>query len=279
MHRRVREALAGPQSFEDGAIGREIGLGRRRIGRLARMKLAGQRQVRRRAVIDVIMRHTTDDGVTVGQLREARQVFVEAGAGDGRWHGVKLAALTDATREAYPGTFLGQAFASVSVFLDFLAHLAGERQAAGDPEPVAVVLDELPYLADVEPGLLTVLQHWWDANKRRPNLKLFIAGSYMAFMERQVLDARAPLYNRRTAAMRLEPMTYYDAALFFPRYSARENWATAPPMSARPTATTIPSSKLVGSTQCPHVSGWARFELPGPRATWDRIARRMASTA
>jgi AAA+ ATPase superfamily predicted ATPase len=83
---------------------------------------------------------------------------------------LQLAALTDATREAYPGTFLGQAFASVPVFLDFLAHLAGERQAAGDPEPVAVVLDELPYLADVEPGLLTVLQHWWDANKRRPNL-------------------------------------------------------------------------------------------------------------
>jgi hypothetical protein len=51
------------------------------------------------------------------------------------------------TLGARPGAFLGQTFASVSVFLDFLAHLAGERQAAGDPEPVAVVLDELPYLA------------------------------------------------------------------------------------------------------------------------------------
>jgi AAA+ ATPase superfamily predicted ATPase len=87
---------------------------------------------------------------------------------------------------------------------------------------VAVVLDELPYLADAELGLLTVLQHWWDAHKRRPNLKLFLAGSYVSFMERQVLDVSAPLYNRRTAAMRLEPMNYADAALFFPRYTAHE---------------------------------------------------------
>jgi AAA+ ATPase superfamily predicted ATPase len=129
-------------------------------------------------------------------------------------------------REAYPGSFLGQPFASVSVFLDFLAHLAGERATADHPEPVAVVLDEIPYLADADPGLLTVLQHWWDANKRRPNLKVFIAGSYVSFMERQVLDASAPLYNRRTAAMRLEPMDYADAALFFSGYSPWEKMET-----------------------------------------------------
>jgi AAA+ ATPase superfamily predicted ATPase len=135
---------------------------------------------------------------------------------------LQLTALTEAARGAYPGAFLGQDFTSVPVFLDFLAHLAGERQVANDPEPVAVVLDELPYLADADPGLLTVIQHWWDAHKRQPNLKLFLAGSYMAFMERQVLDISAPLYNRRTAAMRLEPMGYADAALFFPRYTTRE---------------------------------------------------------
>src|SRR5207237_1192865 len=73
-----------------------------------------------------------------------------------------------------------------------------------------------------DPGLLTVIQHWWDANKRRPNLKVFIAGSSMALMERQVLDVSAPLYNRRTAAMRVEPMDYADAALFFQSYTPRQ---------------------------------------------------------
>jgi AAA+ ATPase superfamily predicted ATPase len=135
---------------------------------------------------------------------------------------LQLSALTEAVREAYPAVFLGQPFANTSVFLDFLSHLAAEREAAGDLEPVAVVLDELPYIADADPGLLTALQHWWDANKRRPNLKIVLAGSYLAFMERQVLDASAPMYNRRTAAMRLEPMDYADASLFFPRYTSRE---------------------------------------------------------
>jgi len=135
---------------------------------------------------------------------------------------LQLGALTEAAQEAYPGAFLGQPFGSISVFLDFLVHQAAEREAAGSPVPVAVVVDELPYLADVDAGLLTTLQHWWDANKRRPNLKVFLAGSYVAFMERQVLDSNAPLYNRPTGALKLEPMDYADAGLFFPRYSPRE---------------------------------------------------------
>lgn len=134
---------------------------------------------------------------------------------------LQLAALTDATREAYPEVFLGQPFASVPIFLEFLAHLAGERQSAGNAEPVAVVVDELPYLVDVDPGLLTTIQHWWDANRRRSNLKIFLAGSYLSFMERQVLDVSAPLYNRRTGALRLEPMDYAEAGLFFPGYTPR----------------------------------------------------------
>jgi len=135
---------------------------------------------------------------------------------------LQMGALTEAVREAHPEAFLGQPFASVSVFLEFLVHQAAEREASGDLMPVVVVIDELPYLADVDAGLLTALQHWWDANKRRPNLKIFLAGSYVAFMERQVLDSTAPLYNRRTGALKLEPMDYADAGLFFPTYTARE---------------------------------------------------------
>ena len=125
--------------------------------------------------------------------------------------------LTDAAREAFPDTFVGQPFSSFSVFLEFLAH-----QASAQDAPVVAVIDELPYLSEGDRGLLTVLQHWWDDNKLRRNLKLFLAGSYTAFMERQVLDVNAPLYNRRTAAMKLEPMDYAGAGLFFPKYAAAE---------------------------------------------------------
>ena len=68
-----------------------------------------------------------------------------------------------------------------------MAHLAGTQPT----EPIIAILDELPYLADVDPGLLTTLQHWWDAHKRLPNIKLVLAGSYLAFMEerRAALEA------------------------------------------------------------------------------------------
>ena len=135
---------------------------------------------------------------------------------------LQLAALTDAFRAAFPGVFLPQPFSSTSVFLEALVYEADARAARGDKEPVCVVIDELPYLADVDPGLLTVLQHFWDDTKRRPNLKLFLCGSYLSFMERQVLDESAPLYNRRTGAMKLEPLDYAEAALFFPSYTPQE---------------------------------------------------------
>jgi AAA+ ATPase superfamily predicted ATPase len=138
---------------------------------------------------------------------------------------LQLTALTDAFRSAFPEVFLPQPFASTTVFLEALIHAAEARLQRGDTVPVCAVIDELPYLADVDPGLLTVLQHFWDDNKRRPNLKVFLAGSYLSFMERQVLDESAPLYNRRTGAMKLEPMDYAEAALFFPEYSPEEKMA------------------------------------------------------
>ena len=138
---------------------------------------------------------------------------------------LQLAALTESFRAAFPEVFLPQPFASTSVFLEALVYAAESRLQQGNTAPVCAVIDELPYLADVDVGLLTVLQHFWDDNKRRPNLKLFLAGSYLSFMERQVLDENAPLYNRRTGAMKLEPMDYAEAALFFPDYSLEEKMA------------------------------------------------------
>lgn len=131
---------------------------------------------------------------------------------------LQLETLTAMAREAYPDQFIGQPFASIPVFLGFLAHQARSRP----DEPVVAILDEVPYLADVDRGLLTTIQNWWDEHKHLPNLKLFLCGSYVSFMEREVLGANAPLYNRRTGALKLEPFDYAEAALFFPAYFPRE---------------------------------------------------------
>ena len=51
---------------------------------------------------------------------------------------------------------------------------AARSEGVGQADPVAVIIDELPYLADADPGLPTVLRHWWDDNKCHPNLKIFL---------------------------------------------------------------------------------------------------------
>lgn len=131
---------------------------------------------------------------------------------------LQLEGLTGMVREAYPDVYLPGSFPSFAEFLQFLVHTADQQSG----EPLVAIIDELPYLADVDSGLLTTLQHWRDRYKSVANLKLFLAGSYVSFMETRVLDVNAPLYNRRSGSLKVEPLNYREAALFFPSYSPRE---------------------------------------------------------
>ncbi|MFN8512386.1 MAG: ATP-binding protein [Thermomicrobiales bacterium] len=185
-----------------------------RVRELAVLKGAG-RSPRAELLILYGRRGVGKSALLAHAFADVRHIFYRATR---RTLTLQLDSLTAMAREAYPDEFIPQPFASFEIFLDFLAHLAEVRPR----EPVVVILDELPYLADVDPGLLTTLQHWWDAHRQQSNLKLLLAGSYLAFMERQVLDANAPLYNRRTGSLKLAPFDYAEAALFFPAYSPRE---------------------------------------------------------
>jgi AAA+ ATPase superfamily predicted ATPase len=130
---------------------------------------------------------------------------------------LQIAAMRNCVAQVYPEDYVPTAFTSIEDFLTYLVHLASGRH-----EPLLFVIDELPYLVEADPSLLSVLQHWWDAHKGVGQLKVFLLGSTLAFMERQVLDAGAPLYHRRTRSLRLEPMDYAEAALFFPMYSSQQ---------------------------------------------------------
>lgn len=103
---------------------------------------------------------------------------------------------------------------------EFLEVLAGFARAAGR-RPFVAVLDEVPYLARVDAGLLTALQKWWNEQKRAgvKNLKVFLLGSNVSWMEREALSQAAPLYSIRTANLRVDPLRYRDAARFYPRLS------------------------------------------------------------
>ncbi|KAB5607414.1 ATP-binding protein [Bifidobacterium jacchi] len=85
-----------------------------------------------------------------------------------------------------------------------------------------VVFDEFPYLVKSDPSLPSVLQNLWDHTLRHGNVMIVICGSAMSFIEKELLSQKAPLYGRATGILKLEPMTYREAAEFLPRYSAED---------------------------------------------------------
>ncbi len=82
--------------------------------------------------------------------------------------------------------------------------------------PLFVVLDEFGYLCESEPSLPSVLQRLWDAELRDTRLHLVLCGSYVSFMEKEVLGAKNPLYGRRTGEWLLQPFRFRDARAFCP---------------------------------------------------------------
>lgn len=90
-------------------------------------------------------------------------------------------------------------------------------------ERIIFVIDELPYLADAEPSVLSRLQHLMDHDWADSGIFLLLCGSSMSFMEKQVLSDKSPLFGRRTGQIRLEPLTFAEAALFHPEADAAEN--------------------------------------------------------
>lgn len=95
--------------------------------------------------------------------------------------------------------------------------------AAPPQRKLVLVLDEFQWLCASSPELPSVLQKLWDHEWQRGNrLLLILCGSFIGFMEREVLGAKSPLHGRRTADLRLEPFGFREAAQFHPRWSLEE---------------------------------------------------------
>ncbi|MCD8347281.1 MAG: ATP-binding protein [Lachnospiraceae bacterium] len=88
--------------------------------------------------------------------------------------------------------------------------------------PLILVIDELPYWAEKDEALLSVLQKYIDTQWTDRNLMIILCGSTLSFMEKKVLSEKSPLFGRRTSQMKLEAFHYKDAALFVPNYSLEE---------------------------------------------------------
>jgi len=106
-------------------------------------------------------------------------------------------------------------FPDWSAALQFVAERAKEGR-------LVVVLDEFPYLCEASPGLPSEIQRFWDTRGKKSDLMLVLCGSQVSFMEKEVLAERSPLFGRRTAQRRLEPLAPSDAIAFFPRWTMED---------------------------------------------------------
>ena len=135
-----------------------------------------------------------------------------------RLTGRLLAYRADGALSAQPLTNWDAAIATILRFA---------RDAKREDHPLLVILDEFPRLVVSTPRLPSLLQNAIE-DVRREDLPLFLilAGSQIGLYEQHVLHG--PLYGRRTWGQQLPPLSYSDAAGFFPDWSASDRlraWA------------------------------------------------------
>ena len=95
------------------------------------------------------------------------------------------------------------------------------------PGKLVLVFDEFQWSAGASPELPSVLQALWDKSwKRRNDVLLILCGSFIGFMEREVLGAKSPLYGRRTAQIHLQPFSFVESRRFHPRASIEQQALT-----------------------------------------------------
>ena len=105
-------------------------------------------------------------------------------------------------------------FANMELVLDYLFRRS-------EQEDLILVLDEYPYLRETVKGMDSVLQSLIDRYMDKSALKLVICGSYVDTMK-SLLARENPLYGRMDLVIDLEPMDYYESALFYPAYSSED---------------------------------------------------------
>ena len=108
-----------------------------------------------------------------------------------------------------------EAFASWEKAFQYLTEKQQDQQ-------LIVVIDEFPYLADTKPELLSIFQHLIDHKLKDTKIFMILCGSYMGFMEKEVLGSKSPLFGRRTAQLRLKPFDYLTSIRFLKGFSAEE---------------------------------------------------------
>jgi AAA+ ATPase superfamily predicted ATPase len=98
-----------------------------------------------------------------------------------------------------------------------------EERMRREGKKTILVFDEFQWMVEQSPELLSELQQLWDHHwQPAGNVVVIVCGSYVGFMEREVLGKKSPLFGRRTGSIRLGPLTASDARALHPRLSLED---------------------------------------------------------
>ena len=86
------------------------------------------------------------------------------------------------------------------------AALRAAVAGATPSDPAIVILDELPYLTELDPGFAADLQKAWDRTLEASPVLLVCIGSDLRMME-ALVGERSPLHGRPTRELRIAPLT------------------------------------------------------------------------
>ena len=110
---------------------------------------------------------------------------------------------------------------SLSPFSTWEKALTYIRQRQGD-QRLVLVFDEFPYLVRKNKALLSTLQHLIDHQLNKSKLFIILCGSYMGFMEKEVLGSKSPIFGRRTGQLKLLPFPYQTSLRFLEGFSSED---------------------------------------------------------
>ena len=110
---------------------------------------------------------------------------------------------------------------SLSPFTTWQNALTYIYQRQGD-QRLIIVIDEFPYLVRKNKVLLSTLQHMIDHQLKNSKLFLILCGSYMGFMQKEVLGSKSPIFGRRTGQLKLLPFSYQTSIRFMEGYSRED---------------------------------------------------------
>lgn len=186
------------------------------------MKFYG-RQSQRKQLRQMLSREEMQTALIYGRRRVGKSELIKQVLREERITGIyyECKETTEKNNVGSLSELIGETFQfpkpSFADIEDLLKYLFEKSEEAG----FVLVLDEYPYLRATVTGLDSILQSLIDKYRSTSKIKFIICGSHIDIMK-SLLDSQNPLYGRIDRTVNLQPMDYYESALFYESFSMED---------------------------------------------------------